>query len=307
MSGRDVYRYEMPRRVLTDREIELLLSGRTPQEGDLARFCLVLTALHQPIPSPPADDRVLTLAARAAEITLDLRQGQKSSERSEGPSKSRGFTLRRKLAGGLAAAVLLSGMTGVAVAADGAGPGDALFGLDQALEAIGIGDGGPEERLAEARGLLEEGQTSTAIEHMADAVDVGTAQEDSFSPDSAKASEALRDAAETVRNRLTDSAFEDVRGAVAAMLSEIAAMLEAEEFDGAALGARISAMARALDGDSSDATAPGKSENVGPDSPGQSDNASLEKGRSGENRGGPPSETPGGPPEDTPGGPPDRR
>jgi hypothetical protein len=305
MSGRDVYRHEMPKRVLTGQEIELLLSGEIPQEEDLARFWLVLTSLHHPIPSPPTNERVLALAARAAEISLDARERQEGGEREEGPNRGRGFVLKRKLAGGLAAAVLLSGMTGVAVAADNAIPGDALYGLDRALEAVGIGDGGAEERLAEARSLLENGQTSTAIEHLADAVDVGAAQEDSFSPEAARASDALRGAAETVRNSQADAASENVREAVAAMLSEIAAMLETQQFDGAALGATISEMARALGAGGSDAAAPGKSEDAGQDAPGRSGNSGQENRGSGENRGGPPSETPGAS-QDNPGSPPNR-
>ena len=45
-------------------------------------------------------------------------------------------------------AVVLA-FSGVAMAADGASPGDLLYGVDRALESVGIGAGGIDERLAE--------------------------------------------------------------------------------------------------------------------------------------------------------------
>lgn len=306
MSRRDVYEGEMPQRVLTDRQIEILLSGQTPGGEDLTRFGNMLVKLHGPAPQPPEDRWILALAADAARVSMDSKDEGQNQESASQTTQSPLLGLRRRLAGGLAAAVLLSGMTGVAVAADGARPGDALYGLDRALEAIGIGDGGPVERIEEARKLLEEGELSTAIGQMADAVDAEAAQDAGFSPEAAKASDALRGAAENVRSGQGSQHSEDVRGAVAAMLSEIAVMLEAEEFDGAALGARIAEMARALGTTDGEDSSPGPAENTGPSSRGQSGNAGQERGSSGENRGGPSSDTPGGPPDNTPAGSQDR-
>ena len=76
------------------------------------------------------------------------------------------------------------------MAADGAAPGDALFGIDRALEKIGIGAGHAEERLDEARTLLSEGEASEALRH---ATEVLT-EEDEGS-DVADARDALEDAA----------------------------------------------------------------------------------------------------------------
>lgn len=58
-------------------------------------------------------------------------------------------------AAALVVLVMLPG--GMAYAANGAKPGDLLYGLDRALEAIGIGDGGADERLAESLALVASG------------------------------------------------------------------------------------------------------------------------------------------------------
>lgn len=306
MSRRDVYQGEMPMRVLTDRQIEALLSGQSPGGADLTRFGNVLVKLHGPVPGRPSSERALTFAGDAATISLDAADEYHNGESDGRTTRSPILGLKRRLAGGLAAAVLLSGMTGVAVAADGAGPGDVLYGLDRALEAVGIGDGGAAERIEEARLLMEDGEFSTAIGQMADAVDAGANQEEAFSPEASKASEALRGAAESVRSGQIDPDSDDMRGAVAAMLSEIAAMVDSEGFDAAALGTRIAEMARALGHGNSQDRSPGPPENADPSSPGQSGNAGQDKGSSGENRRGPQSGTPGGPPDDTPAGSPNR-
>lgn len=52
------------------------------------------------------------------------------------------------------------------MAADGAAPGDALYGIDRTLEAIGIGDGGLDKRLDEFSVLLERGDEEEAFEFL---------------------------------------------------------------------------------------------------------------------------------------------
>ena len=56
--------------------------------------------------------------------------------------------LGTKVAAVIASAVVAAGgLTGVGFAADNAAPGDALYGLDCALERVGLGDGGAQERV----------------------------------------------------------------------------------------------------------------------------------------------------------------
>jgi hypothetical protein len=79
--------------------------------------------------------------------------------------------LRRRAATITAAFVLaFGGLGGVAYAANGAAPGDFLFGLDRALEAVGIGNGGSAERLAEVHALVEAGNAGQGLEHATDSL-----------------------------------------------------------------------------------------------------------------------------------------
>ena len=52
---------------------------------------------------------------------------------------------------------MIVGMTGVAVASDSAVPGDWNYGIDRALEAVGIGEGGAAERLQELAAIRKDG------------------------------------------------------------------------------------------------------------------------------------------------------
>jgi hypothetical protein len=63
--------------------------------------------------------------------------------------------MRRIAATATSAMLIVASLAGVAIAADHAGPGDILYGLDRALEAVGIGSGGEAERLIEAIGLVD--------------------------------------------------------------------------------------------------------------------------------------------------------
>jgi hypothetical protein len=79
--------------------------------------------------------------------------------------------LRRRAATTAAAVVLaFSGLGGVAYAANGAAPGDFLYGLDRALETVGFGNGGSAERLAEVKALVEAGNAGQGLEHATDSL-----------------------------------------------------------------------------------------------------------------------------------------
>jgi hypothetical protein len=70
----------------------------------------------------------------------------------------------RRLVGVAASAALLMAMSGIAMAADDAAPGDLLYGVDRAFELIGIGDGGLEERIAEFDVLVARGERDAAFQ-----------------------------------------------------------------------------------------------------------------------------------------------
>ncbi len=154
---------------------------------------------------------------------------------------------------------------GVSYAANGASPGDFLYGLDRALERVGIGNGGASERIAEAISLVSSGDPAHGLEHAARVV-----------PDEA-AGKALQDAAVTVpaSEDFQEQVFEEDVLALLTYLKENVGSID---------GATVAEYAREIG-------KPGDTPGNGPpeDTPGN----------------GPPEDTPVGPPEDTPGnGPP---
>lgn len=143
------------RKRLTDREIELLLSGspdRTDENADLEWF---LTALADQRPAPPHDvEYTATALASVARSSLS------------GSSRTRPRRPARRMVALAASFALVFAMSGIALAADDAAPGDLLYGIDQAFELIGIGDGGIEERIAEFRTLIARGDDEKAFEFL---------------------------------------------------------------------------------------------------------------------------------------------
>jgi hypothetical protein len=131
---------------------------------------------------------------------------------------------------------MVVGMTGVAAAADSAAPGDPLYGLDRALERIGIGAGSAAERLEEADQLLTEGQTLQALEHAIEAVD-----------DDAAASAALDiaiDRVETAANEKSAAVQEKVRALLTYMSENIG---KDNGVDGRDFGQGIADIARGIE------------------------------------------------------------
>ena len=162
---------EMFNATISDREIESLLTGSPAQnEGlsDLVEFVEMLRAHERLAPSEAAVERFATAAA------AQVRAAQPPTA-APGPSRDRlarrPLGLRPQVAAMLTTVLLIAGSTGVAVAADAAAPGDGLYGLDRALESIGVGEGGAGERLDEARVLVTEGQAEIALTHVIEALD----------------------------------------------------------------------------------------------------------------------------------------
>lgn len=156
---------------------------------------------------------------------------------------------------------------GVAYAANGAVPGDTLYGIDRALEKIGIGNGGADERLTEIRSLVDSGDVGAGLHHAAETIVEDT-----------DGSTALLEAAV----RIADTDAPDGVPPLLTYLSE-----NIGEVDGrvvADLASHIGPPADTPNGPPEDV--PGGPPDTNPG-------------------GGPPDGTPGGPPDHAPGGPPD--
>ena len=195
MSSFPDYEGEMDNSTLSDREAELLLSGTGPLTEGAAQLVVFVDLIRAEGARVPSEETVARVASEAAEIA-----------RSTVPEKQAAARPRRQLAGwrwrpqfGVAAAtvLLLISVTGVAAAADGAAPGDALYGIDRALEKIGIGAGHADERLEEARTLLSNGKATETVRHATEVLD---AKGQSEGADLEDARTALEDAASNLED-----------------------------------------------------------------------------------------------------------
>ena len=120
--------------------------------------------------------------------------------------------LSTMLAKVLAASVAVAAVgTGLGVAASDAVPGDALYSLNQALQKMGIGQADPEERIEQARSLLD-ADLPRAVARAGQAVETLGNEE---------AAGALFQAAERIRSVEAEQS-EQTRDAVASLLESIA-------------------------------------------------------------------------------------
>lgn len=276
-----VYLNEMSNVRFRDRDVETLFSGGDPQDADLARLVPLLESLRDRWAASPSELEIQAFAALAAAQARESRPAREDLALGAQQRWDLGAGVRHRLAGAAAAMLLLCGMTGVAAASNGSAPGDALYGIDRALEQIGVGAGGARERILEAQALLDRGEVSEAITHSVEAFEPA----DLF-PETSSASEALIGAAEKVAGDGGQTgAPAAVREAVAAMLSDMAAWIDSGEIDGREFGRRIAELARLIG-----ASQGGQGQGGGPPGPGGGN------GRGG----GPPAGTPG-PPSGNPG------
>ena len=172
MRRRSDYRLEMLSATVSEQEIERLLTGSPAGTGalsDLAPFVEEMRASGASY--VPSDHLVERVAAEAATLASAGRATGVTGTRPSPPSRRRWPALSPRAAMAARSVVMVVGIAGVAAAADSATPGEPLYGLDRALERIGIGAGGAAERLDEADQLLTDGKTLQALEHAAEAVD----------------------------------------------------------------------------------------------------------------------------------------
>ena len=285
MSELGDYLGEMSRIRTSDAEIERLLSGAPGVVGEdlqaLADFFAALSA-----GSELEDDAVAAYVTAAASSVGDHTAAPAVKLR-------RGWSpipaLRRRAATvTMAAAVFLGGTSGLAVAADGAKPGDALYGIDRALEAVGIGAGAEQERFHEAEALVAGGEVSRGLEHAAAALDEDESNDDG-------ASQALLAAAARVADGGTaqSAATRDRITGLLAYLSDHVGDID---------GAHVAVLARQIGGPENRPSVPPSAE-----APGPPDHSPAEPPGSSDRAPGPPADVPADPPglSDTKPGPPD--
>jgi hypothetical protein len=162
MSRYDDYESEMQRSAMPDLDVERLLAGDNPLGDEAADLVVLVSLMRADSLKAPSEEVVARVASQAASIA---RSSHGVTAPSPVPVRRSMWRLQPQLATIIAALLLVGAFSGVAVAADGAAPGDPLYGIDRALEKIGIGAGNAEERLEEARRLLSEGEAEEALRH----------------------------------------------------------------------------------------------------------------------------------------------
>lgn len=250
-----------------DRIVEALLSQTRVEDDEFADISQVLATISREGIGDSVDEKAAEFAEVAARMA---RSGEGGTTRRIRPGHR---PLIPRLAAAALALVLALGVTGVAVAADAARPGDFLYDIDRALERIGINDGGISERIDEANELVATGSPSDALNHMADSLDSM----------SASAADALQEAAEKVRDTgNTDNPSQFVREDVASMLE----WMSGSEVSGRDFGQGVAERARTI-GQSSP-------EPAGEPGPPSDPNSERGRGEGGGNGNGPPGGSPPG-------------
>ena len=206
---------------LTDRDIEAVFAGTAMREPELVAIQELFASMRESLVIEPPADHVSTFAAALAQVVLDA----PSAEAKRAPRSSlRG----RLIAIGVGVAVSAFGVVGAAVANE-AVPGDPLYGVDKALESVGILNGGTTERLQESQVLASRGDVEGAV-----ALTVKALDEDGQN----EAAVALERAVAAVESQ---SSGGDVRSQVSGMLAWMS-----QQERGAGFGAQVSEHAKEL-------------------------------------------------------------
>jgi hypothetical protein len=241
-------------------DTEAVLRGGRPQSADAAHLESAIAVLRSRAHGTADDSAVAAMASLLAEATLVPTPANRVWAPRSAAARPATAWRRRLSVVGVAAILASAGLAGTAVAADGAAPGDPLYRIDRAFEAVGIGNGGTSERLAESSKLASEGKINEALLHTADALK---------SAGDAQSSDALISAADRITAQGNGKSAE-VKRQVSQMLSWMTSVgVEGRDF-----GRTVNAYARNLGSSDAHATDPAGSA-------GQPGDSSAPNGRGG--------------------------
>jgi hypothetical protein len=152
-----------------DTQVEVLLAGGIPDDPALTPLIEFVSELRGSGLNRTANDGVDVIAIAALTARKGVREAVSPVDHASPTQTKR--RRRPVLRPAWVAAMMVVGFASVAVAADGASPGDPLYGLDRALEQFGIGAGGLDERLTEVAHLVAKGHPEEALSHLARSID----------------------------------------------------------------------------------------------------------------------------------------
>ncbi|GBE21529.1 hypothetical protein BMS3Bbin01_00874 [bacterium BMS3Bbin01] len=204
---------------LSDQEIEAILNGSAL--ADLADVAALVERIRDTCSEsvdPALGARQIVAAAEAARLSprpARSRESKRYRWRRRTVFTSFIFTILTKV---LAASVALAAVTGgVGAIANQSAPGDPLYGVDIALEHVGVFNGGTTERLQEAQRLVAQDHIAEGLEFAGKAI--GRVDRDRGLE---QAASALEEAAAHVAAQHTDAkgyqATQEYRDQVAEML-----------------------------------------------------------------------------------------
>ncbi|NIA24335.1 MAG: hypothetical protein GWP04_02065 [Gammaproteobacteria bacterium] len=217
---------------LSDQEIEAILDGNAPIElADVAALVERIRVTGSEFIDDATGARHIAAAAEAARLSPSPARSRESKRyqwRRRTVFTSFFFTILAKL---LAASVALAAVTGgVGAVANQSAPGDPLYGVDIALEHVGLFNGGTTERLQEAQRLIVQNHVAEGLEFAGKAIgrldrDRGLEQ----------AASALQEAAEHVAAQRANAeayqATQQYRDQVAEMLQRMSQEMKQKQIN----------------------------------------------------------------------------
>lgn len=213
MTGADDYRGDMTWGNEISREMAEAVHEGTPGSSTVGGLVGVLDEIRREADSDQSAfiatfARVAAAAAATSVVAPVIAPEPRTSARTAVLTP-----VRRITASAASAVLIVASLAGVAVAADHSGPGDILYGLDRALEAVGIGSGGSAERLEEVKALVADGEVEDGLSHAGETLDSTPANE--------AARNAIADATTRV-HEAPDSASTETTEKVASLLDYLA-------------------------------------------------------------------------------------
>lgn len=155
-----------------DAKVEALIGAGSSNDPDLIEVSRFLSDLRSLAEQPISQELIDFHAGESARavtppVSIDPPVDEK-------PGRIHALILGagRKTVATAASFAMLLGATGLAWASDAAGPGDWNYGLDLALEKVGIGAGGAAERLSELETMQNDGTDETDGSGQAQVTDV---------------------------------------------------------------------------------------------------------------------------------------
>ncbi len=229
---------------ISETDAEALLTDAYDAEGELTEIADVLAAIRAAAEVDAGTDFSHLIAAAA----LESRATPLARFNAE-QAATKAWELTARLArpvavGAVAVLMLVVSSAGLAYAANGAKPGDFLYGLDRAAEVLGIGDGGAAERLEEAEALVAAGEMPYVLSHAATVI---------------AANQEAQNELLAAANRLQadpPGPGSHVADKVGALLSLLHDATIAGALDNGTLGSEVSNLARGIGGPTGDGAPP---------------------------------------------------